>query len=617
MKKLILIMIFILTVVISLPIAAQNFSDLEADHWSYEAVNKLAAVGIIEGYPDGQFKGQRTMSRYEMAVMVSRALNNIKAEMEAMDRGLTMAEARDVTKVVRALMEKNTRDDLSDAQVDQVADIVDALTYELESELKVLGFDLANLNQDLDQLEAKIDALQVPEDKIEFAVEISTIFETANYDYQNQAELAAAMALWADADALDLDLPIAADGNPVLPEAGTDYRTEVADWKDADDLPAEKSFWQEYDFIIDGSTTDSKFTLELDTISNLFAAEDSAFDYAKEDQKSLKLDRALLTVDYNQQLFQRLRAGDLDDYHLSRYFVDEEDLEGMEVTADYFDLDWTFLTAGFGETAGDDLFVIKTAQKTDLAEIYGAIYQLRGSDRITNLELGVSDYRAAEDLNLGGEVVFNKSKIKDTDDFLFNLKGDYTYNEKLTLTAVYENTGEDFTSYKDDLEEKSDYQLFQLAGDYLINDNNQLEAAYSVVQIGDQIQADVADYNDQDKSIIELALNNKSGAFKNKLALEYTINDDYTDNYESRLIELGTEYQISSKTKAAAAFVNKDQDNDGTNVINYNYLKANLDLELTDSISWQNEAKYILGEIEAAEVEGESNTFTTSLKVNF
>ena len=240
---------------------------------------------------------------------------------------------------------------------------------------------------------------------------------------------------------------------------------------------------------------------------------------------------------------------------------------------------------------------------------------MRGSDRITNVELGLRDFSITDSFKAAAQVVFNRSKAKDTDDIFFNLRGDYAAADDLDIYAVVDSAGEEFTSYKGDLEEDYDFDLFKLGADYQINENNELMAAYSMVQIGDQIQTDVADYNDEDKSIFELALNNESGAFTNKLALEYTINDNYTDNYETRVIELGTEYALSERTTAAAALVNKDEDNDGTNVINYNYFKGNLGIDLAENVSWENEAKYILGD--AAEVEGESSAFTTSLIVNF
>ena len=54
--------------------AANPFSDVPAGHWAYDAVNKLAAEGVIEGYPGGTYGGDRLMTRYEMAQIVAKAM---------------------------------------------------------------------------------------------------------------------------------------------------------------------------------------------------------------------------------------------------------------------------------------------------------------------------------------------------------------------------------------------------------------------------------------------------------------------------------------------------------------------------------------------------------------
>ena len=54
--------------------AANPFSDVPADHWAYDAVAQLAQDGVITGYGDGTYKGQKQITRYEMAVMVARAM---------------------------------------------------------------------------------------------------------------------------------------------------------------------------------------------------------------------------------------------------------------------------------------------------------------------------------------------------------------------------------------------------------------------------------------------------------------------------------------------------------------------------------------------------------------
>ena len=49
------------------------FPDVPENHWAYEYIGRLAAAGIVEGYPDGMFNGNRMMSRYEFAAMLYRA----------------------------------------------------------------------------------------------------------------------------------------------------------------------------------------------------------------------------------------------------------------------------------------------------------------------------------------------------------------------------------------------------------------------------------------------------------------------------------------------------------------------------------------------------------------
>ena len=55
---------------------ADSFSDVPKDHWAYEALDYLAKEGVVDGYTDGTFEGNRTMSRYEMAAIVYKACQN-------------------------------------------------------------------------------------------------------------------------------------------------------------------------------------------------------------------------------------------------------------------------------------------------------------------------------------------------------------------------------------------------------------------------------------------------------------------------------------------------------------------------------------------------------------
>src|SRR5205085_10354780 len=57
--------------------APDMFKDLDPNHWAYQATEALRAKGIIIGYPDGYFRGKRTLTRYEFAVALDRLLKNL------------------------------------------------------------------------------------------------------------------------------------------------------------------------------------------------------------------------------------------------------------------------------------------------------------------------------------------------------------------------------------------------------------------------------------------------------------------------------------------------------------------------------------------------------------
>ncbi len=72
-KSLVLAMAMALGVTAS-AYAANPFSDVPAGHWAYDSINKLAAAGVIEGYGDNTFGGDKLMTRYEMAQIVAKAM---------------------------------------------------------------------------------------------------------------------------------------------------------------------------------------------------------------------------------------------------------------------------------------------------------------------------------------------------------------------------------------------------------------------------------------------------------------------------------------------------------------------------------------------------------------
>ena len=102
--------------------AANPFSDVPADHWAYDAVAQLAADGVIEGYGDTTFRGNQSITRYEMAQMVAKAM--AKTDVSAADKAL-----------------------------------IDKLAAEFSDELNNLGVRVSNLERNADKVKWNGEAL--------------------------------------------------------------------------------------------------------------------------------------------------------------------------------------------------------------------------------------------------------------------------------------------------------------------------------------------------------------------------------------------------------------------------------------------------------------------------
>ncbi len=81
--------------------AANPFSDVPAGHWAYDSIEKLAAAGVIDGYGDGTFGGDKLMTRYEMAQIVAKAMAKAPADRFSTCRTL-ITTARAATAITAA-----------------------------------------------------------------------------------------------------------------------------------------------------------------------------------------------------------------------------------------------------------------------------------------------------------------------------------------------------------------------------------------------------------------------------------------------------------------------------------------------------------------------------------
>ncbi|MGC8889432.1 MAG: S-layer homology domain-containing protein, partial [bacterium] len=123
MKRIALFLALVLAVVFSVPAIAAPFPDVPSNHWAYDAVNELASKGLILGYPDGTFRGNNPMTRYELAMVISRLVSYL----EKISGGPSVDVSQFVTKgeLANTLANYVTTDQLADyVTVDQLADYV-------------------------------------------------------------------------------------------------------------------------------------------------------------------------------------------------------------------------------------------------------------------------------------------------------------------------------------------------------------------------------------------------------------------------------------------------------------------------------------------------------------
>src|SRR5690606_4730557 len=99
MKKLIITLLA--AVLASGAFAQSSFPDIPANHWAGDAVDRIADLGIVIGFPDGTFRGNEAFTRYQAALVVSRLLDVLNANVDA---ALAMTQA-DIESLRNAVQE--------------------------------------------------------------------------------------------------------------------------------------------------------------------------------------------------------------------------------------------------------------------------------------------------------------------------------------------------------------------------------------------------------------------------------------------------------------------------------------------------------------------------------
>lgn len=143
-KKVSAVLAAILVLALSASVFAANpFSDVPAHHWAYDSITKLAAVGLVEGYPDGTFGGTRTMTRYEAAMVFARALARLEALVESQVVSNTAGVQDRITADILAELESVT-DELAALIEAKLADLDVVVKEAVAEELTAAGLQSAD-----------------------------------------------------------------------------------------------------------------------------------------------------------------------------------------------------------------------------------------------------------------------------------------------------------------------------------------------------------------------------------------------------------------------------------------------------------------------------------------
>jgi hypothetical protein len=165
-------------------LAQDNFPDVPANHWAYEALAKMKAEGLLVGYPDGLYRGPRPASRYELAVAMHAVYTNLKNLIDGMQTQL------DALKGINPQDIQNLKDQVANlqSQIDAMkgwGDDIAALkkaTAEFDTELKALGVDVEAMKKDLGDLADRVTRLEKRKPAVDISGDVDFWAGTTNSD---------------------------------------------------------------------------------------------------------------------------------------------------------------------------------------------------------------------------------------------------------------------------------------------------------------------------------------------------------------------------------------------------------------------------------------------------
>lgn len=172
MRKTLVVFVALVMLFSIVPVAMGAFEDApKSSHWAYDNFILLYNSGLLKGYPDGTFKGERPATRYEMVELTARILMYMESRMEAVtgvevpkgDGPVTLSEAQAKELIRQALLEADpvSKTEFAaekDALINELYDAIFALEDEFKAELEARGdVDLSLIERRLTFVEQKVE----------------------------------------------------------------------------------------------------------------------------------------------------------------------------------------------------------------------------------------------------------------------------------------------------------------------------------------------------------------------------------------------------------------------------------------------------------------------------
>lgn len=137
--------------------------DVPDGHWAYEAIQKMIQEGLMEGFPDDTFQGKRPVTRYEMAVLLARAMDKVETKLKDLEK---------------KVLGENKEPDGKFAEIKSLEELkaaLDKLSQEFKTELEKVGAEISGVKKEQQSLSQRVSILEKMKLHGEFRVRMNRI----------------------------------------------------------------------------------------------------------------------------------------------------------------------------------------------------------------------------------------------------------------------------------------------------------------------------------------------------------------------------------------------------------------------------------------------------------